>query len=800
MGLEEEKKIVTKVVKGKKGKKGKKGGKKGKSAKSAKPKSAVKKGKGKAKPKKDTKRLNTIAKAFAYGAYRDFIDLEVQCTVMNSVTLEELKAIFRSLKSSEKLQATEQGRQAQEWAAGPTCLMAKDATMLYKELKKGTKEGVNLKQFLDTCIKCVKIKAGKAEKTPKEIEEEKRAELYAEMDWTDFDQVVATWPPHIRERVRLQRARKIAKDVNIEEFSLKVPFQKEYLLDMTELVIGQRQKLSLIGACNSGKSTLFRAMANQEIKGFPIHLQVHHMKEIEVSADAENLLDTVVHSHSYLMALRRNKVELEARINGTDGHPEPSAEVKEALESNLYKVNVKLRENGNDRAEEEASKSLRVLGFDEVAQTKSINSLSGGLRMRVALCAAFFIEADILLLDEPTNHLDFPSLLWLENKLRTYRKTLIMVCHDREILNNVCNGVMQITEEKTLKYYVPSTFEAYEKKRRKEEKKFADGVEKFLRKHRNIDFSSPLAAEAAKKRKWLEKYTREMVLRAGQFTFPPPTELVPDNEQLGQELEQKDVNVIKVSNVRFSYDPETLPFIFDTPISIDIKMSTRMGVMGPNGAGKSTFLKLLTGRLQPVEGTITTNKNATIGYFSQHHSAEMDLKMTPSEFMMEMFPEEKIGNLKSHLAKVGITGGLTDTPMTDLSQGLRSCILFAKITYVCPNLLIMDEPTNFLDIETVDALINATNKYRGSLLLVSHSRLFLNKCADAYLSIVPGSFNVYPDLAECERATYTFIADMEEGNKVKIGAGAMAQHGANKDYGGSSEVKVEKSADGVMII
>lgn len=717
---------------------------------------------------------------------------------MSAVTLDELKAIFRGLKSAEKLQATEQGREAQEWAAGPTALMAKDATMLFNNLK-GKKEKIDLKNFLDTCIKCVKIKTVDNGKTPKQIEDEKRAELYAEMDWTDKDAMIATWPPHIRQQVALARQRKIAKNVEIEDFCLKVPFQKTYLLDSTELKIGQRQKLSLIGESNSGKSTLFRAMANQEIKGFPTHLEVHHMKEIEVSPDAENLLDTVVHAHSFLMALRRNKVEIENRINAV-GHPEPSAEAKEKLEANLHIVETKLRENGNDRAEEEASKSLRVLGFDEVAQTKSINSLSGGLRMRVALCAAFFVEADILLLDEPTNHLDFPSLLWLENKLRSYRKTLVMVCHDREILNNVCNGVMHITDQKTIKYYVPSTFEAYEKTRDKAEKKQAADVEKFLKRHRNIDFSSPLALEASKKRKWLEDYCRKMVLRAGQFTFPPPTELIPDNEQLGETLDQADVNVIKVTNVRFSYDPETLPFIFDTPISIDISMGTRMGVMGPNGAGKSTFLKLLTGRLFPVEGTITTNKNATIGYFSQHHSAEMDLTMTPLEWMMDIFPEEKVGNLKVHLGKVGCSGGMTDTPMNDLSQGLRSCILFAKITYVCPNLLIMDEPTNFLDIETVDALINATNKYRGALLLVSHSRLFLQKCAHAYLSIVPGSFNVYPELGECEKATYTFIQDMEEGGKVKIGSGALAQHGANKAYGGSSEAKIEKSADGIMTI
>jgi len=789
MGLNEEKKA--RKVKSKVPKKTK-----------SKTKRAGKKGKGKKKGKKDMKRLVFISKAFAYGAHHDFIDLETQCQVMSGATQDEIKAIMRSLKSQEKLTATAEGRHAEAWAAGPDAIKDKDAVMLFKELDTGRGK-VDLKAFLDKCLTVVKVQKKTKEKSQKQIEEEKRAEFYAELDWTSRDALITAFPPHVQQQIAMLRAKRVPKNVDLEDFCLKVPFSSDYLIIDADLKIPARAKMTLIGEANSGKSTLFRAMANQEIKNFPTHLQVHHMKEIEVSPDAESLLLTVLHAHPYIMALRRCKEQLLMRIEGTNGHAAPTPEVKEALENNLDYINVKIRENRADYAEEDIAKSLRILGFDDVAQQKSINSLSGGLRMRVALCAAFFIEADILLLDEPTNHLDFPSLLWLENKLKTYRKSLVMVCHDREILNNVSTGVMLITEDKEIKYY-DMDFESYEKKRWKAEAKYAADVEKFLARHRNIDFASPLAVEAKKKREWLERYSRKMVLRAGQFTFPPPIELTPDNEQKGMELEQKDVNVIKVSNVRFSYDPETLPFIFDTPISIDITMSTRMGVMGPNGAGKSTFLKLVTGRLHPVDGTITTNKQAKIAYFSQHHSAEMDLNMTPTDFMMHVFPEEKVGNLKNHLAKVGCTGDMTQIRMTDLSQGMRSCILFAKITYQAPHLLIMDEPTNFLDIETVDALINATNKYKGALMLVSHSRLFLTKCASKYLSIVPGQFAVFQDLKECERATYSFIASMEEGDKVKIGSGALAQHGANAEYGGASEEKKPEgqrvSDGGLMII
>lgn len=784
-----------------------------KSATASKTKRTKTKGKGKKKKAKnalanvskaDQLRLKMMAKALAYGSQNDMVDLERSCQVMSAVTLAEVHATMASLISSEKLRATTEGRQARPWAGSADHLSESDFDLLFNQLDAKNKTGkVDLNDFLQKCVQNVRVQGNAAEMSEEKKKAAKRAQLMAELDWTDLEQIHRVLPVHIQNlRIAEQsgEAKTLRRDVNLE-IDLQVPLSTEYLLDETDLIIPQRAKMALMGDVRSGKSTLFRAIANNEFKGFPNHLQVHHMKEIEVSPDAESLLDTVVHANTHLMSLRACREQLTARLNG-DGHPEPTEEQAAAYTTNLAWVNNKLKEMQSNDAEEEAAKSLRVLGFDDVAQQKSTNSLSGGLRMRVALCAAFFVKADILLLDEPTNHLDFPSLLWLENRLRTYSHSFVIVCHDREILNNCCNCVTTVNaEDKTLKLWEMG-FPVYEKERAKAEKKFANEVDRFLSRNRNVDMSSPAAAMVKKKREWLENYQRKLVMRAGQFTFPKPQPVLPDNEQkdmvIGTDIEQKDVSVIKVTDVRFSYDPVTLPFIFDTPISIDIKMSTRMGVMGPNGAGKSTFLKLITGRLNPVSGNISTNGNATIAYFAQHHSAEMDLNTTPMDFMTSSFPEEKIGQLRSHLSKVGCVGVMTDTRMTSLSQGMRSCISFAKITYKCPSLLIMDEPTNFLDIETVDALIAATNKYRGALLLVSHSRLFLERCASSYLSIVPGQFNIYPNLKACEAATYTFIAEMENGGKVKMGASQMAKHGANAVAGGASETAVESSGVTIM--
>ena len=360
--------------------------------------------------------------------------------------------------------------------------------------------------------------------------------------------------------------------------------------------------------------------------------------------------------------------------------------------------------------------------------------------------------------------------------MRQYRKAFMVVSHDRELLNGVCNAVIHI-ELKGLHYY-NCGFDEFEKQKAKSDKKKSEDVEKFLTMNRQVDPSSALGREKKDKSDWLAAYRQREIMLAGKFTFPPPEPLQVDHlgnklvieapEADGTPQPQPGLQLITVENVRFSYNAaKGLPFIFDTPINAVVTTSTRMGVMGPNGAGKSTFLKLITKKLVPDQGSITHHPTAEVAYFAQHHVMELNLQMTPMEFMCSTFNTVvNTGLLRNHLGKVGIVGSKADTRMIDLSGGQRSCVMFAKLTYKCPHLLIMDEPTNFLDLVSVDSLIAATRKYKGALLLVSHNRFFLNKCAKEFLSIVPGQFNIYPDLGKCEKATYTFIAEMEAGEDV----------------------------------
>jgi len=213
----------------------------------------------------------------------------------------------------------------------------------------------------------------------------------------------------------------------------------------------------------------------------------------------------------------------------------------------------------------------------------------------------------------------------------------------------------------------------------------------------------------------------------------------------------------------------------------------------------------LTKKLIPTDGTVTQHPNFQLAYFGQHSTAELDLETTPTEFMQAQFPEESAGSLRQHLAKTSIIGMIADTRMVRLSFSQRSCVVFAKLTYVCPHLLILDEPTNFLDLESVDSLISACNKYKGALLLVSHNRDFLKKCAKSYLSVVPGSFKMYDNLKDAENGTYSFIAEMEDGGKVS-GADALANnpgggtvHNSQKTGASASVSSVENGVKSLTI-
>jgi ATPase subunit of ABC transporter with duplicated ATPase domains len=618
-------------------------------------------------------------------------------------------------------------------------------------------------------------------------------QMFAQCDWTNRDNIVQLFPQYVQEQVALQKITKKSnypKNVDIECFTMKTPYGDAELLKNTPLQVEANKRQCLYGANGVGKTLMFMYMSEGKIKDFPKHLHVHHCKELENHELSESVLDTVMHCYPHRNILIRCEAQIRKVLAEAEAASEPTVP---ALKENLEWIVQQCNSIRVYDAEDRAKKMLRVLGFDDIGMARLCVALSGGLRMRVALCMAFFIEADLLLLDEPTNHLDFPSVLWLENRLRGYRGSFLLVSHDRILLNNVCTAVM-LMEDRQIKYYMCG-FSDFEKKKAADDKKKEDEINKFLVKNVNVDPSTMLGRQKAEKKAWSEAYQQKQVALAGKFTFPEAITLEnPEN------LPASDISLINLKDVRFSYKPEDGHFIFNSPVSFNVTASTRTGVLGPNGAGKSTLLKLLTKKLVPTEGSVTHHPNFKLAYFGQHSTAELNLQQTPSEFMGDQFPEEKGGVLRGHLTKTGVLGSNQDTRMEGLSFSQRSCVIFAKLTFYCPHLLILDEPTNFLDLESVDSLIAACNKYKGALLLVSHNRDFLQRCAKQFLSVVPGQFLFFDNLKTAERATYTFIEEMEEGgsisnaaNIIKKNPGGGSVHSSQKTDA-FSDVKEEKDA------
>lgn len=568
--------------------------------------------------------------------------------------------------------------------------------------------------------------------------------------------------------------------VEIKGFSLKNPYGTADLFVNTKLILQPNKRCAVYGINGSGKTCLFGAIASGEIAEFPKHMSVHHMKELEhdEAKDAVSVLDTVLTSHEYRNALVFCEKNLKEEIE-----KETDAARASLLKSNLEYV---LQQKGlvhGETALALAQSMLRVLGFDEIGEKAPLSSLSGGLRMRVALACAFFIDPDVLLLDEPTNHLDLPSVLWLENRLRAYKGSFLLVTHDRTLLENVVSSVMLIQDLKLENY--ATTFKEFEVQKEKNDKERVKQVEEFMRVNRNIDCNNPKWKIKQMYDKWLEARYERSILLQGKFTFSAPAPLaLPEGI-----TNQSDISLIKVDNVRFSYQPDTLPFIFDNPISYDIKVGTRVGIIGPNGAGKSTFLKLVTGKLEATSGTITRHPDFVTAYFGQHSTKELDLEKSAMDFMHWKFPKANVGVLRSHLAKTAVGDSIADTRMKNLSFSQRSCVIFAALTFVPPHLLIMDEPTNFLDLDSVDSLIQAANKFKGGLVVVTHNRDFLKKTASTFLSIIPGAFLEFDTMKDAERATYSFITALESGGQVDVKSAIMENRG-----GGAVHTDEEQAA------
>jgi len=525
------------------------------------------------------------------------------------------------------------------------------------------------------------------------------------------------------------------------------------LLDGASANIPNGHKVGLIGRNGAGKTTLFRLIRGEltldggEIS-LPARARIGGVAQ-EVPGNEVSLIDTV-------LAADTERAEL-------------FAEAETATDpGRIADIQTRLADIDAWGAEARASSILRGLGFDADEQRMPCSAFSGGWRMRVALAAVLFAQPDLLLLDEPTNYLDLEGALWLESYLQKYPHTVIIISHDRGLLNRAVGTILHLDERRLTLY--SGGYDTFARTRAEQRAvQAAQAKKQDARRAHLQSFVDRFKAKASKAKqaqarvKMLEKME---TIRAPEeaartvFTFPEPEELSPPILACeGTSVGYGDTVVLKNLNLRIDQDD-------------------RIALLGKNGQGKSTLSKLLSGRLAPLTGSLTRSSKLRIGFFAQHQVDELHIDETPLQHLQSARPGEHQSKLRARLAGFGLMAEQAETVVGRLSGGQKARLSLLLATLDAPHLLILDEPTNHLDIESREALVEALTAYSGAVILVSHDMHLLSLVADRLWLVKDGSVTPYEDDLDSYRTLLLTQDGPPRGDKSK---GGKAPKRASRD-------------------
>jgi ATP-binding cassette subfamily F protein 3 len=478
-------------------------------------------------------------------------------------------------------------------------------------------------------------------------------------------------------------------------------------------------RVGLVGRNGAGKSTLMRVVTGEiDPDGGGIDLprsaRVGYIAQEAPSGTAtpfETVLAADVERDRLLAEAETSEdphrlAELHERLNAIDAHAAPAR----------------------------AAKILVGLGFDEEAQQRPLDSFSGGWKMRVALAALLFSQPDLLLLDEPSNHLDLESTLWLENFLKGYKATMLIVSHERDLLNNVVDHILHLKDGKVTLY--PGGYDSFEKQLAERLAQLeAARASQSAQRARLQDYIARNSARAstAKQAQSRAKALARMTPIAEvandpslSFDFPSPAELRPPLVTLDMAAVGYEAGKPILSRLNLRIDPED-----------------RIALLGRNGNGKTTLARLLAAQLAPMDGGMSAPGKLKVGYFTQYQVEELDGDSSALEHMTRLMPKATQGAVRAQLGRFGFSGEKATRSVGTMSGGERARLALALITREAPHMLILDEPTNHLDVDAREALVQALNDYGGTVILVSHDRHMVELTADRLVLVDHGTATEY---------------------------------------------------------
>ena len=535
----------------------------------------------------------------------------------------------------------------------------------------------------------------------------------------------------------------------IDISSLSYHIGKRIIFEDATAFIDKGRKVGLVGLNGCGKTTLFKLILGQL---YPDGGAVNISKDTRLAFVEQDIKDV---NETVLNHVLNSDIQMKALYDELAKNPSGLR---------LGEIYDKLDSLGAHSAPARASAILGGLGFSDKDLNRPLKEFSGGWRMRAALAAALFMPSDCLLLDEPTNHLDLETSIWLEDCLEKLDKTLLIISHDRDILNKICDKIILVDEGK-LKIF-NGNYDSYERQRHEQTEQILKEAHKYEETRRHLQaFVDRFRAKATKAKQAQSRL--KMLERLGDAPKIPLERSVRFNFPQTQIL---DSYLFTLENVSCGYEDKTVL----KDINLSISQDDKIALLGANGNGKSTFAKLLSGHLFAQSGKMTYARKLKIAYFAQHQTELLDIEKTPYELAREKMPEAKEAQVYTHLAGFGLEKTKADTVVEKLSGGEKSRLLLSLITIAAPHILILDEPTNHLDIVSRRALIEALNEYNGAVILVTHDFHIIEAVCDRLLLVENHQISSYDGDME-DYKNYILRNWGKASDKERAQGGAQAQ-------------------------